>query len=485
MASNSVRFDLVDDVENDSGVFSDVTTSAQLPAYFNGPDQNRSVNRERKKSLQRVIRKTGKPNIFRKIPNLWAAYIRDIGNTLVNCRWTWTLICFASSYILTWLIFAACYMLIAQDNNDISKDNPSKAPCLMGIQGFAGYFLFSLETQHTIGYGSRYITSNCNEGTFLISLQMIFGISLCGVMTSIVYTKMVRPHNVPTTALFSKVCVVCQRDGELCLIFRLRDKKNLHRVNTKVNLYLVHRRNEAPYLKSLKLEPPGILLWPLEIVHKITPTSPFWDLSAKDVITKRFELLVTVHGSSLTTAQSSMTRASYVSKEILWGHRFIPCIKYDYERHGYYIDSTNFQATEEILTPLCSAKRLCEVSEEISLAVSSLRSPTLSRTCDSSRSSSGFASYFDEPVHDNNIETLTTPVVLRKLSTIREFNSLENLTEDEFNASKLSLRSINNEKDSQSDERGIFSIEELIAKMQSYSSNIEMNDSKGSLSESV
>ncbi|KAK5649067.1 hypothetical protein RI129_003959 [Pyrocoelia pectoralis] len=445
----------------------------------------RNVPRERKKSLQRVIRKTGKPNIFRKIPNLWAAYIRDIGNTLVNSRWTWTLICFASSYILTWLIFAACYMLIAQDNNDTSKDNPSKTPCLMGIQGFAGYFLFSLETQHTIGYGSRYITSNCNEGTFLISLQMIMGISLCGVMTSIVYTKMVRPQNHSTTALFSKVCVICHRDGELCLIFRVRDKNNVHQVNTKINLYLVHRRNEAPYLKSLKLETPGILLWPLEIVHKITPTSPFWDLSAKDLIMKRFELLVTVHGSSLTTAQSSMARASYVSKEILWGHRFKPCIKYNYERHGYYVDSTKFQVTEEALTPLCSAKRLAEVSEEISLAVSSLRSPTLSRAGDSSRSSSGFASHTDEPVYPSCTDAVT-PAVLRKLSTIREFNSLENLTEEVY-GSKLSLRSVtslnNDEDDTKNEAHGIFSIEELIERMHIYSCNSESLDARKSLSE--
>lgn len=158
---------------------------------------------------RRLIRKSGKSNVIRThIPDLWTAYIRDLGNTLVNSRWRWTILCFASSYVLSWLLFAWFYMLIARDNDDVSETNPSQTPCLMGIYGFAGYFLFSLETQHTIGYGSRFITSNCPEGTFLISLQMIMGVAICGGMASIVYTKMVRPRAPHSKALFSKTAVV-------------------------------------------------------------------------------------------------------------------------------------------------------------------------------------------------------------------------------------------------------------------------------------
>lgn len=482
------KIDFADDCdtnnESDSGVFSETTTSTQFPIYFTAFEDKhdltkRKINdRRRKNPNQRVISKSGKSNIFRKIPNLWSAYIRDIGNTLVNSRWIWTLVCFASSYLLTWLIFAVSYMLIAHDNNDTSTDEP----CLVGIQGFAGYFLFSLETQHTIGYGSRYITSNCAEGTFLISLQMIMGISLCGVMTSIVYTKMVRPYNPPTTALFSNVCVVCLRDGDLCLVFRVRDKNNQHQVNTKINLYLVRRRNEEPYLQSLKLEPTGLLLWPLEVVHKITNQSPFWDLSAKDLILKRFELLVSMHGTSLTTAHSSMTKVSYLSKEICWGHRFKPCIKYDNLRHGYYVEPANFNTTEEVITPLCSAKRLQEVSHEL-LSESStpylVKSPTLSRHAYDDRSSSGFESVCDEftfaEMHNDNVGIVN----IRKLSTIRELNSTENLVSDELTISKTELKSTKSEKDLEEVENkitkqeklynsGIFTVEDLISSMENY-----------------
>ncbi|KAF5283885.1 hypothetical protein FQA39_LY04705 [Lamprigera yunnana] len=429
------------DSEYDSGIHSE---AVQLPIYFVTAEEEREGGKNKSKNpFERVVNKSGKSNVFRKVPNLWAAYIRDLGNTLVNSRWIWTLVCFASSYLLTWSIFAVSYMLIAHDNNDISEENPSETPCLVGIKGFAGYFLLSLETQHTIGYGTRYITSNCAEGTFLISFQMIMGISLCGVMTSVVYTKMIRPFNQLTTALFSKVCIVCLRDGELCLVFRVRDKKNRHQVNTKINLYLVRRKNNEPFLHSLKLEPPGLLLWPLEIVHKITPNSPFWDLSAKDLIMQRFELLVTMNGTSLTTAQSSMTKASYLSKEICWGHRFKPCVKYDYLRHGYYIDSPNFNTTEEVITPLCSAKRLRELSEELISTHSSplvIKSPSSSRHAyeDSCLTSSGISSISDEFTFAE-MHTETVGTVARKLSTIRELNSLENLVSEELMRSKADL----------------------------------------------
>lgn len=73
----------------------------------------------------------------------------------------------------------------------------------------------------------------------------------------------------------------------LCLIFRIRDDRKKYEFHTKVNAYIVQNRMEEPFLKTIKLEPIGILVWPLDVVHKITETSPFWDLSARDLILKR------------------------------------------------------------------------------------------------------------------------------------------------------------------------------------------------------
>ena len=42
---------------------------------------------------------------------------------------------------------------------------------LIWVDGFGACFLFSLETQHTIGYGSRHTTTQCTEAIVLVSLQ--------------------------------------------------------------------------------------------------------------------------------------------------------------------------------------------------------------------------------------------------------------------------------------------------------------------------
>lgn len=99
-------------------------------------------------------------------------------------------------------------MLISNSNGDFDVENPSETPCLSGITGFPGFFLFSIETQATIGYGTRYINHYCPEGTFLMALQIIMGSAICGGMVSIVYVKMARPLTLQCKKLFSTHAVV-------------------------------------------------------------------------------------------------------------------------------------------------------------------------------------------------------------------------------------------------------------------------------------
>ena len=48
-------------------------------------------------------------------------------------------------------------------------------PCVAEVDDFTTIFLFSLETQHSIGYGTREITKECASAMILMSLQSIFG----------------------------------------------------------------------------------------------------------------------------------------------------------------------------------------------------------------------------------------------------------------------------------------------------------------------
>lgn len=47
--------------------------------------------------------------------------------------------------------------------------------CVYGVNSFTAAFLFSIETQVTIGYGTRAITDKCPEAILLLLIQSLLG----------------------------------------------------------------------------------------------------------------------------------------------------------------------------------------------------------------------------------------------------------------------------------------------------------------------
>lgn len=72
-----------------------------------------------------------------------------------------------------------------------------------------------------------------------------------------------------------------------------------------------------------------------------------------------------LEGECLATSYMSRTTTSYLSREIRWGRRFVPCTKWDKERRQYIVDHKQFNKTEEVTIPLCSAQRLIQVYDDI------------------------------------------------------------------------------------------------------------------------
>lgn len=118
------------------------------------------------------------------------------------------------------------------------------------------------------------------------------------------------------------------------------------------------------------------------VCHKINEDSPFYNMSAADIIQDRFEIVVILEGTVESTGQTTQARSSYLntgnwlieskkllllcyfffcrSVEILWGYRFDSVVYYNKERQGYQIDHSKFDATIQVDTPLCSAKELSD-----------------------------------------------------------------------------------------------------------------------------
>ena len=153
---------------------------------------NASTSQEKRLMNQRkrIVRKGGLTNvIYKNISKKRRRYFSDLYTTLLDSPWRYCVLMFAASFYFSWLLFAVLYYLVSQLHGDLQPAGraPGQPPCiqvgrplkhshlplpLQELDGFAAAFLFSLETQHTIGYGSRQITTQCPEAQLLVSIQV-------------------------------------------------------------------------------------------------------------------------------------------------------------------------------------------------------------------------------------------------------------------------------------------------------------------------
>lgn len=244
--------------------------------------------------------------------------------------------------------------------------------CFRGSFNFIGFFLLSVESQVTTGYGARYPTEECPEAIFVLIMQITFSVIIDATMIGIVYVKIIRPPKYASYK-FGKNAVICQRDGKFCLLFRVADFKQAQAIDSKVRAYLFEEKITAEGERAgkiqtrLKLENNGrvLLIWPQTVCHFIDHTSPFYDMSARDLIEKRFEILISLSGNSSHTGMTTQTRTSYLSSEILWGNRFTNVISYDSDIGSYVTHIEKLDDVEQVDTALCSARRLDEIIREI------------------------------------------------------------------------------------------------------------------------
>jgi len=327
-----------------------------------------------RKAKRRALYKNGECNIvLANVSKLRRRYMQDLFTTLVDARWRWTLGVFVMSFLLSWLAFGIIWYLIAFTHGDLSPeniDNPLWSPCVINMKTFIASFLFSVETQHTTGFGYRMVTEECHEAIVFFCFQSIAGLMIQAFMVGIVFSKMSRPKQRSQTIMFSKNAVICRRDGQLCLMFRVGDmREKSHLIGTTIQTRLIRSRvtpegeTLSPHVTNLKIsiddnDERVFLMWPTIAVHIIDQDSPLYGLSAADLLNEKFEVIVILEGTTESTGQTTQARTSYLASEVLWGHRFRPLVKYCKTKLMYEVDYSQFHDVCNVDTPLCSAKDL-------------------------------------------------------------------------------------------------------------------------------
>ncbi|XP_023321179.1 ATP-sensitive inward rectifier potassium channel 8 [Eurytemora carolleeae] len=87
--------------------------------------------------------------------------------------------------------------------------------------------------------------------------------------------------------------------------------------------------------------------------------SPLYDLAPRDILSKQFEIIVTLDGTTQETGNQIQVRSSYLPNEILWGYRFEhTCVAYDKEETKYSVSYTMLNKFVADRTPRFSAKEI-------------------------------------------------------------------------------------------------------------------------------
>ena len=341
------------------------------------------MRRDTSRARRRIVHKNGDYNISHEnISKRHRRYLADIFTTLVDIKWRWNLLVFILAFMLSWNVFAFVWWLICFVHGDVANYGVADwKPCVEEVYDFTSALLFSIETQHTIGYGSRQTTQHCPQAILTMMLQSCFGVIIQALMTGLVFAKLSRPKKRAETLMFSKNAVVCRRDGQLCLLLRIGDMRKSHIVEAHMHAILVRMRTTQEgevvplYQQPLKISNGAgdvetdsrvFLVWPIIVEHPIDEASPFWDMSADELRQQQFELVIVLEGVVECTGMTTQARTSYLPDEIRWGHRFERLVNYK-RHHGHFeIDYSRFHATVPIDIPGCSAKTLAAIQNSIS-----------------------------------------------------------------------------------------------------------------------
>ncbi|KAJ0171653.1 hypothetical protein K1T71_012416 [Dendrolimus kikuchii] len=290
---------------------------------------------------KRLVSKTGLENValISNVPFEKIRLLNDTFHTLINLRWRWIVIGTVVVHFLIWLVFAMFWYITALAHYDFEPD-PPKRSCVTGGKDFVTIFLASVEAQTTIGFGDRAIDEECPEAIFLFIMQLILGTGLSGVLTCVVYAKLTRPEKLSRDGVgFSKKAVISMRDGRLCLMIRAWDLNYDHIISSE----FTQRQ---------------FLLWPVTLVHVIDHDSPLYRYGPDVINHSSYEITVSLKGASASMGTFTQSQTSYLPKEIIWGHRFPPVVKYDCRKQKYVIDHKKLDLTEAVDTPQCSAELL-------------------------------------------------------------------------------------------------------------------------------
>lgn len=236
--------------------------------------------------------------------------MRDVYHLFLTVHWSVFLALLAAGYFSINTLFACLYLLAGPEG-------------LPGVDSFAQAFNFSIQTFATIGYGV--LSPVSTFANVLVALESFVGIVFAALATGLVFSRFSQPN---ARVMFSNKAVINRIDGTPQLRFRARNQRANQIIGATVKLSLLRREtladgssfNRFTDLKVVRSETPlFVLSW--VIMHPIDEDSPFYGTTPEELAAWDAELIVTISGLDSTTNQLISARGSYLTTDMVFGHR--------------------------------------------------------------------------------------------------------------------------------------------------------------------
>lgn len=259
-------------------------------------------------------------------------FIKDGFTTLINLKWYWIILVFVAMYLLSWLFFGCVWTAVAYVNG---RYNGS---CIKNVYDFSTAFLFSVETQTTIGFGNKFVKGACNWGIFVIVLQSLLGLLIDSLLLGLIFAKITRPRNRRKTMAFSKVALIYEKNGQNVLEFRVGDLRHSQMVECHVRLHLYRNKLVDPVNMQYEFEQYDLdvgydtgrdrifLLTPISVYHYINESSPLYGITEEEMANIDMEVVVILEGIVEATGLTAQALWSYRKSEIVFNRRFVPMV---------------------------------------------------------------------------------------------------------------------------------------------------------------
>jgi inward rectifier potassium channel len=266
----------------------------------------------------------------------------DFYHHLLTSSWPALLLQIAIVFIVANLIFAFGYYLIG----GIENVRPGN---------FMDVFFFSVETIATIGYGKMSPVTIGSQ--ILMSIEALCGLINFALITGLIFAKFSRPT---ARIRFSRIAVISKRDGVPSVMFRMANVRSSQIVDAQVHLAFSRdeRTSEGEYVRrfydlELTRYRNAIFAYSWTVVHPIQPGSPFYGVTAEDILKADAELTVSVTGFDEVFSQTVYARYSYRATDIIWGARLLDIIDENAEPEDRF-DFSKFDQFEPTEQPLWS-----------------------------------------------------------------------------------------------------------------------------------